>query len=198
MQGLREWTAVPEAQRQPDDERALLQAARTGDARALDRLVVLHQEALFALCRSILGHAEDAEDAAQEVFLRAFRALPRFRGESAFRTWLFRIAINLCRKWKRRHREVEPWDEPHSGQFPGRSLSPETTAIRRLQLMEAMNALPLHYRAILLLKEQEGWSMAEIGAALGWSEKQVQNALYRARRALLDWRQRHAGEGEER
>ena len=117
------------------------------------QLVVLHQEALLALCRSILGHAEDAEDAAQEVFLRAFRALPRFREESAFRTWLFRIAINLCRKWKRRHREAELWDEAHPGPLPVGSLSPESDAIRRLQLMEALNALPLHYRAILLLKE---------------------------------------------
>jgi RNA polymerase sigma-70 factor (ECF subfamily) len=197
MEALREWIAVPEGQGQSAEELALLRAARAGDLSALDRLVALHQEPVFALCRTLLGHVEDGEDAAQEVFLRAFRALPRFRGESTFRTWLFRIAVNLCRSWKRRHRATEPWDEAQPGALPA-GLSPENAAICHLQLQEALDALRPHYRAILLLKEQEGWSMAEIGAALGWSERQVQNALYRARRALLDWRQRHADEGEER
>jgi RNA polymerase sigma-70 factor (ECF subfamily) len=196
MEALREWIAVPDLQGESADELALLEAARAGDLSALDRLVALHQEPVFALCRTLLGHVEDAEDAAQEVFLRAVRALPRFRGEAAFRTWLFRIAVNLCRSWKRHQRPTQPWDEAQPGSVPA-GLSPENAAIRHLQLQEALNALPRHYRAILLLKEQEGWSMAEIGAAWGWSEKQVQNALYRARRALLDWRQRHAGEGEE-
>jgi RNA polymerase sigma factor (sigma-70 family) len=197
MEALREWIAVPDVQGESADELALLQAARAGDVSALDRLVVLHQEPVFALCRSILGHVEDAEDAAQEVFVRAFRGLSRFRGEAAFRTWLFRIAVNVCRSWKRHQRATQPWDEAQPGTVPA-CPSPENAAIRHLQLQEALNALRPHYRVILLLKEQEGWSMAEIGGALGWSEKQVQNALYRARRALLDWQQRHAGEGEER
>src|SRR4051794_8157187 len=78
-----------------DSERVLLQAGRAGECAALEQLLALHQRALFALCYGMLGHADDAEDAVQETFLRALRSLSGFRGESAFRTWLFRIAVNL-------------------------------------------------------------------------------------------------------
>src|SRR6266536_3146105 len=77
-------------------EATLLQAGRAGDRAALEQLLALHKRPLYALCRGMLGHADDAEDAVQETFLRALRALPQFRGDAAFRTWLFRIAVNFC------------------------------------------------------------------------------------------------------
>jgi RNA polymerase sigma-70 factor (ECF subfamily) len=196
MVGVQGWSAVGEIQEGSAGERALLQAARSGDPHALDQLIALHYDPLFVLCWSILGHADDAQDAVQESFLRALRALPQFRGDAAFRTWLFRIAIHLCGNWKRHRRPTEPWDESRPGNLPG-APSPETLALRHLQMREALSTLRPHHRAVFLLKEQEGWSMAEIAAALGWTERRVQNELYRARRALLQWRQRIAGDGEE-
>jgi RNA polymerase sigma-70 factor (ECF subfamily) len=179
------------------DEAALLQAGRAGDLAALDRLLAAHKHALFVLCSGILGHAEDAEDAVQETFLRALHGLARFRGESAFRSWLFRIAINVCLRWKAGRRPTELWDEERSP--AASSASPEAIALGRLQVMEALRHLTPPHRALLLLKEREGWSAAEIAAALGWNEKRVYNELYKARCALADWR-RHAGinEGERR
>jgi RNA polymerase sigma-70 factor (ECF subfamily) len=196
MVGLQGWSTVGEVQREAAAERALLQAARAGDRDALDQLIALHYEPLFALCVSILGHAEDAQDAVQESFLRALRALPQFRGDSTFRTWLFRIAINLCCHWKRSRRPTESWDESCPGPLP-EGASAETLAVRQLQMREALGALRPQHRAVFLLKEREGWSMAEIAAALGWNERRVQNELYRARCALLRWREQHGGEGDE-
>jgi RNA polymerase sigma-70 factor (ECF subfamily) len=188
------WAAVGEVQRGPATDAALLQAGRSGDRAALERLVAQYKQPLFGLCYSLLGHAEDAEDAVQETFLRALRALPRFRGDAAFRTWLFRIAVNLCRNWQRDRRPTQPWDETHP--IPLSDVdSAETLALRHLQVQESLNALRPDRRAVFLLKEREGWSMAEIGAALGWNEKRVENELYRARRALVAWRRRCEGEG---
>src|SRR5207244_1450305 len=138
-------------------EAALLRAGQAGDQAALDQLLAPHERPLLALCRGILGHTEDAEDAAQEALFRALRALPRFRpGQAAFRTWLFRIAINVCLNWKRDQRPSEPWDEERAS--PGfEAASPEVLALQRLQITEALGTLPPHHRAILLLKVVEGW-----------------------------------------
>jgi RNA polymerase sigma-70 factor (ECF subfamily) len=185
----------------PAAEAALLRDAQAGDRAALDQLVTRHKRPLFALCYGLLGHAEDAEDAVQEAFLRALRALPHFRGEATLRTWLFRIAVNTCLNWKRdRSRDpaahgAAPLDERH----PAAALaaeSPEVIALRHLQIIEALRALLPRHRAILLLKEREGWSMAEIATALGWKEKRVERELSRARQALAAWRDQDAAEGD--
>jgi RNA polymerase sigma-70 factor (ECF subfamily) len=195
MIGIREWPAVNESEGGPAAEAVLLRAGQAGDAAALEQLLGLHKAPLYALCRGILGHVDDAQDAVQETYLRALRALPRFRGDSHFRTWLFRIAINVCLKWKATHHPTEPWDEEWS-HTPAAVASPEAVALRHLRVMEALSCLTPRHRAILLLKELEGWSMAEIAASMGWNEKRVDNELYKARRALADWRRRDTGEGE--
>jgi RNA polymerase sigma-70 factor (ECF subfamily) len=177
-------------------EARLLQAGRAGDRAALERLLVPYERPLFALCRGILGHAEDAEDAVQETFLRALRALPAFRGEAAVRSWLYRIAVNVCLDRKRSHHATEPWDDE---QTSGASHpSPERIALHHLRLTEALGALQPRQRVVLLLKELEGWSAAEIAQTVGWNEKKVYNELHRARLALAAWRRRDAGEGDER
>jgi RNA polymerase sigma-70 factor (ECF subfamily) len=186
------WGQVSAVDRaEPADERAaetaLLRALRAGDLTALDRLLVLHERGLFALCYGLLGHAQDAEDAVQETFLRALRALPGYRGEATFRTWLFRIALHLCLRWKRSRLPTEPWDEARPPVAP-ESASPEAIAVRRLQIEEVLAHLLPRYRIVLILKEREGWSIAEIAAGLGWSERRVEHELSRARRALAEWR----------
>src|SRR5262249_26987473 len=93
------------------DESELLRAGRAGDLAALDALLERPNRPLLGLCCGILGHADDAEDAVQETFLRALRGLAGFRGEAAFGTWLFRIAVNVCLRWKAGRHPEEPWDE---------------------------------------------------------------------------------------
>jgi RNA polymerase sigma-70 factor (ECF subfamily) len=185
----------------PSAEAALLRAGRAGDRAALEQLLALHQRALYSLCYGILGHTEDAEDAVQETFLRALDALSRFRGEAAFRTWLFRIALNLCLRWKstRRHApislDVELW-MPEGALHGPDNASPEAIALRHLRLREALSGLLPRQRAILLLKEREGWSVPEIASGLGCSVNRVEYELFKARRALVEWRRRDTGEGE--
>jgi RNA polymerase sigma-70 factor (ECF subfamily) len=189
MAGFREWGVVGEV------EEDLLRQGRAGDRAALERLVARHKRPLFALCYGMLGDPDDAEDAVQETFLRALRALAAFRADAAFRTWLYRIAVNVCLKWKAARAPTVPFDEQRP-QTPCMAASPESLALRQLRMNEALGSLPPQQRAALLLKEREGWSMTEIGAAFGWNEKRVETELYRARRALIAWRRREAQEGD--
>jgi RNA polymerase sigma-70 factor, ECF subfamily len=178
-------------------ELALIQAGKAGDRAALEQLLALHRRPVVAFCQGMLGRVEDAEDAAQETFLRALRGLSRFRGEATFRTWLFRIAINVCLQWRAVHRSTERWDEGRDLPVSA-AVSPEAIALGHLRLMEALGNLPPRLRALLLLKEWEGWSVAEIALAVRWNTVRVKNELARARRILVEWQRRDAGEGEGR
>jgi RNA polymerase sigma-70 factor (ECF subfamily) len=195
MQGTQEWRAVCQREEGAVGGDALLRAAQAGDRAAMERLLTGQERRLYALCRGMLGHAADAEDAVQETFLRALRSLPDFRGSADVHTWIFRIAINVCLDWKRARRPHELWSE---AAITASDPSPETAVLRRLRLLEALGTLPPRQRMLLLLKELEGWSVAEIAAALRCNEKRVHNELYRARRALAEWRQRDAQEGDPR
>jgi RNA polymerase sigma-70 factor, ECF subfamily len=170
-------------------ELALVRAGLAGDRSALEQLLALHERRVLAVCRGVLGHAEDAEDAAQETFFRALRALPRYRGDASFRTWLLRIAVNVCLHWQRSRRPTEPWDEEDP--LLPTDASPEAIVLLRLQVREALSELPPHRRAVLLLREMEGWSVAEIGQAMRWNEKRVNNELFKARRTLAEWQVRN-------
>jgi RNA polymerase sigma-70 factor, ECF subfamily len=165
-------------------EVALVKAAQWGDRAAQDELLARHERRVLAVCRGILGHVEDAEDAAQETLYRALRALSHFRSEASFRTWLLRIAVNVSLSWKRSRRPTEAWDPEHLD-VPADAASPEEIVLLRLQLSEALGGLPPHRRAILLRRELEGWDVEEIGKAMGWNTKRVYNELYQARRAVI-------------
>jgi RNA polymerase sigma-70 factor, ECF subfamily len=178
------------------DEAALLRAGRAGDGAALDQLLALHERPLLALCAGILGQPEDAEDAVQETFLRALRALAAFREQSAFRTWLYRIALNVCLNRKSERPFAVTLDEEHGSPAPD-ALSPEAMALRQLRIQEALASLLPRQRAILLLKERDAWSVSEIAVALNASERQVRFELSKARLALARWRQQQADEGGE-
>jgi RNA polymerase sigma-70 factor (ECF subfamily) len=195
MVSIQSWRVIAGRGEETAAEADLLRAGRTGDQTALARLLAPYRQPLYALCRGMLGAVDDAEEAVQETFLRALRALPGFRGEASVRTWLFRIAVNVCLEWRRARRPVASWDEAGAS-LASQTPSPESTALCHLRVMEALRALPPRHRAILLLKELEGWSAAEIAAALRVSEHRIRNELSRARRTLADWRQRDAT-GEE-
>jgi RNA polymerase sigma-70 factor, ECF subfamily len=195
MESVRAWQAVGEIE-DGAVEAALLAAGRAGDPAALEELLSRHQQPLYRLCYGVLGHPDEAEDAVQETFLRALRALPGFRGDASFHTWLFRIALNLCVRWKASRRTVEPWcEEGLSDRSPILAgPSPEAIALRHLRVREALRRLQPRQRAVILLKEREGWSVAEISRALGWKPNRVEYELHKARRVLIEWR-RESEEG---
>lgn len=197
--GVQPWLcAVGKSVEHAAAEAALPRAGQAGEVNALDQLTALHERALLGFCRGILGHDEDAEDAAPESVFRALRALPRFRpGRAMFRTWLFRIAINVCLDWKRGRRPAEPWDGERS--YASREgSSPEALALTRLEVMEALEQLSPRHRAVLTLKALQGWSVAEIAAVMGWNPIRVQNELAKARRTLVEWQRRGTEEGADK
>jgi RNA polymerase sigma-70 factor, ECF subfamily len=191
--GVQPWClAVSKGDERAVREAALLQAAQAGDLTALDALLALYERPLLVFCFGILGQREDAEDAVQDTMVRALRALPTLRqGQAAFRSWLFKIARNICLDRKGKRQPTDPLDEDRLAPV-GEVNSPETVALRRLQIAAALERLPPSRRAIFLLRVLEGWSAEEIAAAVGWNQKRVYNELCQARCALTDWRRRTA------
>ena len=172
--------------RNHDDENRRLAAARRGDSEALAALLSPHEALLFRVCLGVLGNAADAEDAVQEALLQAIRGLTRpggFLGRASLKTWLVRIALNACGQQRRKRRETEELSLGLVAQD-----NTEKLVLDRALLQEALATLTDRQRAVLVLKEAEGWSVKEIAAGLGLREKQVDNELYRGKQALARWR----------
>jgi RNA polymerase sigma-70 factor, ECF subfamily len=194
-------------------QRGLLESARRGDGGAFQTLVEPHRASLHAHCYRMLGSVQDAEDALQDTLLRAWRGLPRFEGRSSLRSWLYRIATNVCLKLiQRRPRRVLPLDyrpaaDPHDG--PGAPLAevvwlepytdplldadaglaaPDARYEQResveLAFVAALQHLPPRQRAVLILRDVFGFSAAEVGEALHASPDAVHSILQRAHRAV--------------
>jgi RNA polymerase sigma-70 factor, ECF subfamily len=167
--------ALPPRAEAPD-EPGWLNAARRGEPWALEQLYQSHQPQIYALCFRLLERAEDAEDAVQSTFIRAFRALPRFRGDSTARTWLYRIATNESLGILRRRRDPTPVADRAAS-------SPDGTAqvVERLAVRAALARLTPDHRAILALRLWEELSYTEIATVLGISLPAVKMRLNRAR-----------------
>ncbi len=147
---------------------------------------------LYHLCRGMLGSADDAEDAVQETFLRALRTRAGFRGTASLRTWLTRIAINVCLEWRR-----SPGSRVESGDFALRMVavaSPENGILQNLRILEALATLSARQRAVFLLKEWEGWSVAEIAVNLRCTQRRIYYELKLAHSSLAEWRKQEAEE----
>lgn len=157
------------------DEQSRLSAARRGERWALEWLYQQYQPQIYALCCRLLGRADDAEDAVQATFVRAFHALPRFRGSSTVRTWLYRIALNEALGILRRRRDAPPLEAQIS--------TPDSAAavVERLAVRAALARLTPDHRAVLVLRLWEELSYAEIAETLGISLPAVKMRLLRAR-----------------
>jgi RNA polymerase sigma-70 factor (ECF subfamily) len=182
----------------PAGDDALLAALRRGDDAAFERLVREQGPRLLAVARRLLGPGPDAEDAVQEAFAGAFRALPGFEGRSRLGTWLHRIAINaaLMRLRARRRRAETPFEEllprfledgTHEVHTAPWRATPEALLEQR-ELREgvraAIDALPGSYREVLLLRDVEELDTREVASLLEISENLVKVRLHRARQAL--------------
>jgi RNA polymerase sigma-70 factor, ECF subfamily len=194
------WPTANAMEDGPDAERALLLAIRSGaDPAALERLLQRHEESLYALCRGILGQDEDAEDAVQETFLRVLRTVSRFRGGSSVRTWMTRIAVNVCLDGKRARRPAAPLNDEAllaSASLRSDAASPEAQVLQNAQISEALATLLPRHRTMLLLKEREGWNVAEIATAFRCTQRRIYHELSIAHRMLAEWRGRCEEEGK--
>jgi RNA polymerase sigma-70 factor (ECF subfamily) len=181
--GLLPATARVVAER-PADERALVLAAQRGEREAFSELVRTHERRAYAVARAIVVNHEDAEDAVQEAFLHAYRALHRFLPDQAFGAWLHRIVANAALDITRR-RKVRDADElPESVASPFRDPAEASELRRRLQ--EALESLPARQRAVIVLHDVEGFKHSEIGVTLGIPEGTARSDLHYARSHLRE------------
>ena len=176
-------------------EAALIQRCAAGDEMAFAELVAEHQRMVVQLAVNLLGDRDEALDLSQEVFLRVFRTIARFRGQSTLRTWIYRIAVNQARNrhrfWRRRHRADQVSLDAHvatHGEFrsaieagPDRVLAQKELAAR---LQSALDALPFDQRTAIVLREVDGLSYDEIAYSLGVAVGTVKSRLTRARQTL--------------
>jgi RNA polymerase sigma-70 factor, ECF subfamily len=169
-----------------DTDEDLVAAARRGDEDAFGELVRRHQRRVVAVAIGILRSPDDARDIVQEAFLRAHRALRDFDGEARFSTWLHRIVINLCIDYARQRRPDTVGPE-HLAGAPSTERDPHEAATDRelrARIHAALEQLTPAHRAVVLLREVEGFSYAEIARALGCAQGTVMSRLFHARRRL--------------
>lgn len=178
------------------DELSLVQRCAEGDEDACTQLVGAHQRMVYQLSLHLLGDHNEALDLSQEVFLRVFRTIRSFRGQSALKTWIYRIVINQAsnrqRWWRRRRRAQQVSFEQHveaHGELPGmRRLDSPEVALRQKELAEhiqcALDKLPFDQRTVIVLREIDGLSYDEIAFSLNVAIGTVKSRLARAREQL--------------
>lgn len=181
-----------------EEELRLVRRVQNGEAEAFEELVRAHEKTVYNLALRLVGNPQDAEDMAQEAFLKVYRSLPEFRGESKFSVWLYRIVSNVCLDHLRRQGrrpasslttededgEEQQWDVPDESQSPERLLEQKLT---REAVQRGLETLPEDQRQILLLREIRGMSYEEIGQTLDLEPGTVKSRIFRARKKLVAW-----------
>src|ERR1051326_2525527 len=177
----------PAALRMTWTDEELVARSISGDADSFNELILRWERPIYALAYRTIGREEDARDVCQETFLRAFRALPGFRGQAKFSSWLYRIALNLCRDWIRRERRapvVQPPEdvdlvEMAAAAEPSESIE-ELVARKDLAkaVERAMALLPEGQRRDIVLKEYHGLTFQEIAELVGCPLSTVKPRLY--------------------
>jgi len=175
MSGLMERTLALTVVEQSRDQE-LVRKAREGSHAAFDALFQRHKQFIYNVCYSMLGSADDAVDATQAAFIQAYRAIRKFRGEAAFRSWLYRIAVNICNRTLKRERRRKL--------LMLRSEPPAADVASGDRVRDAVLALSPGFRAVLVLFYFQGLTCSEIAEALGCSEVAVRTRLHRARAAF--------------
>lgn len=176
-----------------DENYQLIIASQAGDAQAMEKLIKLHQEAVHSVIYSILGNKDIVEDLAQETFLRMLTAIDRYQFRASFRSWLLRIAVNLCRDQLRRakvrriishfqqNEEMEEIYVDHD-QNPLKDLESKE---QREYLRKGIKQLALPLRTVLVLRDLQDMTYEEIAVTLHWRIGTVKSRLFRARQELM-------------
>ncbi len=176
------------------DEPNVLDLAQAGDHQAFAQLYSLHKKRIYSLCLRMVGNVAEAEDLTQEAFLQLHRKISTFRGDSAFSTWLHRLAVNVVlMRLRKKGLSVISLDEamePAPEERPGRSFgAPDLTlagVIDRMALQNAVASLPTGYRIIFVLHDIEGYEHNEIATMLECSIGNSKSQLHKARLKLRD------------
>ncbi|MDQ3965461.1 MAG: sigma-70 family RNA polymerase sigma factor [Actinomycetota bacterium] len=169
------------------DDGVLVERTRDGDRRAFSELVRRHQAIVYRSCYRILGDREDAKDASQEAFIRAYRKLDTFQGRSAFRTWILRLAMNVSLN-ERSRRELPRTDIASAESIPG-TEAPETELLRSEAAARVHKALQLvqpNHRAAVVLRDLEGLTYRETAESLGIAEGTAKSWVHRGRERLKE------------
>ena len=179
------WASSPSPRtvtERPADEKEIVLAAQRGEREAFSELVRRHQRRAYAVARAIVTNHEDAEDAVQEAFLHAYKAINRFLPDQAFGAWLHRIVANAALDVTRR-RKVRDADElPETVASPFQDPAEGTEL--RTRLKDALDQLPARQRAVIVLHDVEGYKHAEIGKMLDIPEGTARSDLHYARSQL--------------
>lgn len=195
------WWQLEKQDLDPVNEKRMIRGLKRGDEAAFNTLVKLHQGRVFNVCYRMLGNGAEAEDIAQDVFVRAFQAVHAFRGDSAIGTWLYRIAVNLCKNrlkyLSRRHYNKTSVleDVPERAYASAGSQrtvgDPEPRPDQVLEglqaesrIQKALAAVDSSFRELLVLRDIQNLSYAEVMTITGLAEGTVKSRLHRARAAL--------------
>ena len=174
-------------------EAEAIERAKQGDAEAFQLLYGLHKRRVYSLCLRMTANTAEAEDLTQEAFLQLFRKIATFRGESAFSTWLHRMAVNVVlMQLRKKSLPVVPLEETleNEEEAPKKELGAQdpvlSGSIDRLRLQNAVDALPPGYRRIFVLHDVEGYEHNEIAAMVGCSIGNSKSQLHKARMKLRE------------
>jgi RNA polymerase sigma-70 factor (ECF subfamily) len=171
----------------PSTDEELVARSIRGDTDSFNELVLRWERPIYALAYRTIGREEEARDVCQETFLRAFRALPAFRGQAKFSSWLYRIALNLCRDWQRRERRAPVVQAPEGVDLrdlavaaePSESIEDLVGRKHLAQVVEQlMSQLPEEQRTAVVLKEYHGLTFQEIADLVGCPLSTVKTRLY--------------------
>ena len=185
--------AEPSAAERADPDRADVEAARAGDAGAFEALVLRYQARIVSFAAAIVRDSGAAEDVAQEAFIRAWKGLRSFRGDSAFKTWLYKIASNVARTYlERQGRQArfgsESLDDDEAtlraDEVPSGETGAEETLATREAIDGALAQLPEDWRLAVVLRDVEGLDYREIAEVTGSPIGTVESRIFRARRRL--------------
>jgi RNA polymerase sigma-70 factor, ECF subfamily len=163
-----------------DEEGVLIARSRNGDLDAFAGLVRMHQRMIHSLTYRMTGTSADAEDLAQEAFISAYRNLQGYRGTAKFSSWLYRITLNLCIRWRKLERRRERTDRD----WVAADSIGDARDFRGDRVQEALNALSPKQRAAVVLTVFDGATHAEAAALLGCAEKTLSWRVFAARRQL--------------
>lgn len=179
-----------------DEEKAIILKAQKGSIEAFEKLVSANEAFVYNLALRTLGNEQDAQDAAQEVFIKVWTSLSSFRGESKLSVWLYRVTSNVCTDILRRRRSDTlslTFEDGEGGEseleIPDTSPTPQEALEkkeRQSALAAALESLPEDYRRALLLRESGGMSYAEIAALLHTDLGTVKSRIFRARKKLCE------------
>jgi RNA polymerase sigma-70 factor (ECF subfamily) len=179
-----------------ENEKKLVEKAKSGDIKAFEKLIEDHQKKVFNIALRMIGDYDEASELAQEAFLKAYKSIKSFKGDSLFSTWIYKITTNVCldeirRKKKKKLISLDEDIEHDGSEFkrqikdhsPGPESLAENNELKRM-VKESINLLPEDYKIVIVLRDIQGFSYEEISRIIKCPIGTVKSRINRARRAL--------------